>query len=103
MDAQATDRFAVERHRRVRGRAFQRIKGAGVVLNFDEKGAVLKPEADEDLVRFGVVVTVVDDIGDVLVQGEVHGQEVGPADLVLLGKPGEESRQTSEFGGIVPK
>ena len=103
VNAQATDRFLVERHRRVNGRGFQRIEGPGVILHFQVQQSIPKPKADLDFAWFRVVVAVVDDVGQMLVQGEVQREEVAWAKPVLPPEFFQDSRQSVQLGGIVPE
>jgi len=103
VNAQTTERFLIEWHRRVDRRALERIEGPGVIRHFQVQQSVPKPEADLDLARFRVVVAVVDDVGQVLVQGEIHREQVARAEPVLPPEFFQDSCQSFQLGGIVPE
>jgi len=103
VNAQAAEWFLIEWHRRVDRRALERIEGPGVILHFHVQQSIPKPEADLDFARFRVVVAVVDYVGQMLVQGEIHREQIARAEPMLPPEFFQDSRQSRQLGGIVPE
>ena len=103
VNAQTTERFLIEGHRRVDGRALERIEGPGVILHFHLQQSIPKLQPDLDLAWFLVVVSVVDDIGQMLVQGEVQREQVARGKPVLPPEFSQDCRQSFQLGRIVPE
>lgn len=72
MDAQSPDRLGFQRQRSVGFRNFEGIEGFAVVLNIDADRAVIKPKADDNLMRLRIPVSVAKNIRKMLFERKIN-------------------------------
>jgi len=75
VDAEATNRTLFGGCARVGRRLVKGVEFVAVVLDFNVQRLIIEPQADMNVVRGIVVISIFDDVGDKLLDAEVRGED----------------------------